>query len=94
MKLASLTPHPIPPLIPLSTPPPSRMQLWRMYGAAIKEAGADGTQTSLRILRNITVVFWSVFPLVWVLVQVRAAGWVDEWVWGGREGGAEAEAVG
>lgn len=42
--------------------------------AAIKEAREDGAQTSLRMLRNVTVVFWSVFPFIWVLVQVRWAG--------------------
>lgn len=44
-------------------------QLWHMYSAGIREAREDA-QTSLRMLRNVTVIFWTAFPVVWVLVQV------------------------
>ncbi|KAL4447416.1 hypothetical protein ABPG75_004635 [Micractinium tetrahymenae] len=49
-------------------------QLWHMYSAGIQEAREDGAQTSLRMLRNVTVIFWTAFPVVWVLVQLE---WVD-----------------
>lgn len=42
-----------------------------MYSAAIVAAREDGTQSSLRMLRNVTVTFWTTFPLIWLAVQVR-----------------------
>ncbi|PSC67347.1 Non-motile and phage-resistance [Micractinium conductrix] len=53
-------------------------QLWHMYSAGIREAREEGAQTSLRMLRNITVLFWTVFPVVWLLVQVDAVSLLTE----------------
>ena len=47
-------------------------QLWHMYSAGIREARENSAQTSLRMLRNVTVLFWTLFPIVWLLVQVCA----------------------
>jgi signal transduction histidine kinase/CheY-like chemotaxis protein len=54
-------------------------ELWCMYSDAI--AAIDGSseadrasRTSLRALRLTTVTFWSVFPIVWALVQLQ---WVS-----------------
>lgn len=50
--------------------PPTHMRL-PCCSAGIREARETGTQTSLRTLRNFTLSFWTFFPCVWVLVQVR-----------------------
>jgi hypothetical protein len=49
-------------------------QLWHMYSAGIREARENSAQTSLRMLRNVTVLFWTLFPIVWLLVQVCVCG--------------------
>lgn len=50
-------------------------QLWSMYSDAIESAGEfdRAAATSLRALQFFTVLFWTMFPIVWVLVQ---ANWV------------------
>lgn len=48
------------------------MQLWDMYTSAIDEAGDDlAARSSLRALRGFTVTVWTVFPVIWAVVQLE-----------------------
>lgn len=49
------------------------LALWQMYTDAIDGAGESdrAAQGSLRALRGFTVTFWSVFPMIWALVQAQ-----------------------
>lgn len=49
------------------------LALWQMYTDAINGAGESdrAAQGSLRALRGFTVTFWSVFPIIWALVQAQ-----------------------
>jgi bacteriorhodopsin len=47
-------------------------ELWCLYDSAIREAKDDrASRTSLRALQGFTVTFWTVFPVVWGLVQLE-----------------------
>ena len=62
-------------------------ELWHMHTAAIGEGREAGTRAALRWMRNLTVTFWSVFPLIWAAVQVRGGPrWGSaQWEWGERK---------
>lgn len=51
-------------------------ELWCMYGDAIHGAGENdrAAQVSLRALQGFTVTFWTLFPVIWTLVQLQ---WVS-----------------
>lgn len=51
-------------------------ELWCMYGDAIHGAGENdrAAQVSLRALQGFTVTFWTLFPIIWTLVQLQ---WVS-----------------
>ena len=59
-------------------------QLWCMFSSAVAEARGDaGAQRSLRALRGFTVTFWTVFPLIWAAVQLKAISVrTEETLWG------------
>lgn len=48
-------------------------ELWCMYGDAIYGAGESdrAAQVSLRALQCFTVTFWTLFPVIWLLVQLN-----------------------
>jgi len=48
-------------------------ELWCMYGDAIYGAGESdrAAQVSLRALQYFTVTFWTLFPVIWVLVKLN-----------------------
>ena len=50
--------------------------------AALAEARDEAAQVSLRVLRNFTCVFWTVFPLVWAMVQCNLVSvFTEEVLW-------------
>jgi signal transduction histidine kinase/DNA-binding response OmpR family regulator len=48
-------------------------ELWCLYGDAIYGAGESdrAAQVSLRALQCFTVTFWTLFPVIWLLVQLN-----------------------
>ena len=59
-------------------------ELWCMYGDAIAGAGEQdrAAQVSLRALQGFTVSFWTLFPVIWTVVQMQLISVrVEEILW-------------
>ncbi|KAK9817243.1 hypothetical protein WJX72_011759 [[Myrmecia] bisecta] len=57
-------------------------RIWQMFTPAIVEARNAANRNGLTVLRNVTLVFWTAFPVVWCLSQMGVVRHpADEMLW-------------